>query len=149
MIPTGEEKPEGIPEEIITLASPKQIYLVASQVIDMFVSIDALDQVQFSALNADSCYIKEAKEKIETGEILYAGKYSAPDYELILSEGCDLAIENTMIYHSPEVKEKLESCDIPVLVDRSSYESEPLGRTEWGQIVWRFDWAGRAGRKSF
>lgn len=134
VIPTGEEKPEGIPEEIITLASPKQIYLVASQVIDMFVSIDALDQVQFSALNADSCYIKEAKEKIETGEILYAGKYSAPDYELILSEGCDLAIENTMIYHSPEVKEKLESCDIPVLVDRSSYESEPLGRTEWVKL---------------
>lgn len=36
-----------------------------------------------------------------------------------------------MIYHSPEVKEKLESFGIPVLVERSSYETHPLGRTEW------------------
>ena len=40
--------------------------------------------------------------------MLYAGKYSAPDYEEILSEQCDRAIESTMIYHNPEVKEKLE-----------------------------------------
>ena len=36
-----------------------------------------------------------------------------------------------MILHSPEVKEKLESFGIPVLVDHSSYEAHPLGRTEW------------------
>ena len=36
-----------------------------------------------------------------------------------------------MIYHTPEVKEKLEQFGIPVLVERSSYESHPLGRTEW------------------
>ena len=36
-----------------------------------------------------------------------------------------------MILHSPEVKEKLESSGIPVLVDHSSYEAHPLGRTEW------------------
>ena len=63
--------------------------------------------------------------------MIYAGKYSAPDYECILNEGCNLAIENTMIYHTPEVKEKLEELGIPVLVERSSYESHPLGRLEW------------------
>ena len=68
---------------------------------------------------------------MENGSILYAGKYSEPDYERIVSEGCGLAIENTMILHSPEVKEKLESFGIPVLVDHSSYEAHPLGRTEW------------------
>lgn len=36
-----------------------------------------------------------------------------------------------MIYHNPEVKEQLERCGIPVLVERSSYESHPLGRMEW------------------
>ena len=61
----------------------------------------------------------------------YAGKYNAPDYELILSKACDLAIESTMISHSPEVKEQLEQLGIPVLVERSSYESHPLGRMEW------------------
>ena len=36
-----------------------------------------------------------------------------------------------MIYHSPEVKEQMETLGIPVLVERSSYESHPLGRMEW------------------
>ena len=68
---------------------------------------------------------------MDAGAILFAGKYSEPDYELLVSEGCDLAIESTMILHSPEVKELIELLGIPVLIDRSSYESHPLGRTEW------------------
>lgn len=36
-----------------------------------------------------------------------------------------------MINHVPEVREKLEELGIPVLVDQSSYEPHPLGRTEW------------------
>ena len=36
-----------------------------------------------------------------------------------------------MIYHTPKVKEMIEDLGIPVLVDRSSYEQHPLGRTEW------------------
>jgi iron complex transport system substrate-binding protein len=36
-----------------------------------------------------------------------------------------------MIYHTPEVGEKLESFGIPMMVDYSSYESHPLGRVEW------------------
>ncbi len=39
-----------------------------------------------------------------------------------------------MIYHTPEVKEQLEKLGIPVLVDYSSYESNPLGRTEWVRL---------------
>ena len=63
--------------------------------------------------------------------MVYAGKYGAPDYERILDLECDLAVESTMIYHTPEVKEQLERLGIPVLVERSSYESHPLGRMEW------------------
>jgi iron complex transport system substrate-binding protein len=36
-----------------------------------------------------------------------------------------------MITHAPEVKEQLESNGIPVIIDRSSYETHPLGRSEW------------------
>ena len=35
------------------------------------------------------------------------------------------------ILHSPKVKEMIELLGIPVMIDRSSYESHPLGRTEW------------------
>ncbi len=61
----------------------------------------------------------------------YAGKYSAPDYERIVDKSCSLAIESTMIYHCPQVKEQLENLGVPVLVERSSYEADPLGRMEW------------------
>ena len=71
---------------------------------------------------------------LEQGTMLYVGKYSAPDYETILSQECNLAIESTMIYHSPEIQEKLETLGIPVLVERSSYESHPLGRMEWMKL---------------
>lgn len=108
-----------------------QIYLVASAVMDMFCSLDGIGHIRLSGTDTAGWYIEEAQAAMEAGSILYAGKYSAPDYELILSEDCGLAIENTMIEHSPEVKENLKSFGIPVLVDYSSYENHPLGRVEW------------------
>ena len=109
----------------------QNIYLVATSAMDLFCALDGLDSISLSGTDADGWYIDEAKKALEDGSILFAGKYSAPDYELILSKNCGLAIESTMISHSPEVKEKLESFGIPVLVEHSSYESHPLGRTEW------------------
>jgi len=135
VIPAGKETPDGLAEDIVLLKQPvENIYLAASAVMDMFVSLDALDNIRFSALKPESWYIEPAKAAMENGNILYAGKYSAPDYERIISERCGLAIENTMIYHTPEVKEQLEKFQIPVLVDYSSYETNPLGRTEWVKL---------------
>ncbi len=135
LVPEGKKVPEGLAEDVVPLLQPlNQIYLSASAVMDMFTSIGALDRIRFSSLKAEGWYIEEARAAMEAGDILYAGKYSAPDYERIVSEGCGLAIENTMIYHTPEVKEQLERFEIPVLVDYSSYEPEPLGRTEWVKL---------------
>lgn len=135
LVPEGMKAPEDLAEGISVLQQPvDHIYLVASAVMDMFVSMDALDAVRFSGLQDSGWYIEEAREAMKAGDILYAGKYSAPDYEQILAEGCGLAVENTMIYHTPEVKEQLENFGIPVLVDYSSYEAEPLGRTEWVKL---------------
>ncbi len=132
VVPEGAEVPEGLDSEITILQQPlDHIYLVATSAMDLFRAIDGIDYITLSGTNADGWYVEEAKEALENGSITYAGKYSAPDYELIVSSGCDLAIESTMIYHSPEVREKLEEFGIPVLVEHSSYESDPLGRMEW------------------
>ena len=135
VVPKDQETPENLDEDIIVLKQPvDHIYMVASAVMDMFRAIDAMDAIRLSGTDTDGWYIEEAKAAMEAGRILYAGKYSMPDYELILSEGCRLAIENMMITHTPEVQEKLEGFDIPVLIDRSSYESHPLGRMEWVKL---------------
>lgn len=118
-------------QDMVVIVKPQKIYLVASQVMDMIVELGATEQLKFSAFDQDSWYAQEPKQLMKEGKLIYAGKYSAPDYETLLENGCDLAIENTMIYHSPDVKEKLESFGIPVLVDHSSYEQHPLGRMEW------------------
>ncbi|MCM1542428.1 MAG: ABC transporter substrate-binding protein [Blautia sp.] len=118
--------------EITVLRRPAEgIYLVASSVMDLFSALDGLDAVSFSGQKAEGWYIEAARAAMERGDILYAGKYNKPDYEMIVSGNCTLAIENTMISHSPEVVEKLEDFGIPVMIDYSSYESHPLGRVEW------------------
>ena len=132
VVPEDAPVPAGVPEEVTVLQQPlDSIYLVATSAMDLFRELDALDRIRLSGTDASGWYIEEAKQAMERGDILYAGKYSAPDYERILAEGCDLALESTMIYHTPEVREQLLRLGIPVLVERSSYESHPLGRVEW------------------
>lgn len=109
----------------------KDVYLVASAVMDMFSGLDGLGAITFSGQKKDGWYIEDARKAMEKGNIIYAGKYNKPDYELLAAGDCALAIENRMIYHSPEVIEKLEDFGIPVMVECSSYEPHPLGRVEW------------------
>ena len=132
VVPEGKKVPEGLPGDVTVLQQPlDSIYLVATSAMDLFRSLDAVDRIRLSGTDVDGWELPEARQALESGKMLYAGKYNAPDYELILSEGCDLAVESTMILHSPEVKEQLERLGIPVLVERSSYESDPMGRMEW------------------
>ena len=130
--PEDAAEVEGLPESVTVLRQPiRNIYLVSTSVMDLFLALDGLDSVTLSGTRAEGWYLDEARAAMEAGRIAYAGKYSAPDYEKILAANCGLAIENTMIYHTPEVKEQLERFGIPVLVERSSYESGPLARLEW------------------
>ena len=131
-VPEGKKAPDNLDESIIVLQQPvKNIYLVSSAVMDMFRELNAFDTIGFSAQKAENWYVDGAKAAMENGDILYAGKYSSPDYELLVSKKCSLAIENSMILHSPDVKEMLEDFDIPVIIEYSSYETDPLGRVEW------------------
>ncbi|MCM1183700.1 MAG: ABC transporter substrate-binding protein [Roseburia sp.] len=98
---------------------------------DSFSALNGLDAIRFSGQKEESWYIEAAREAMAWGDIVYAGKYNKPDYERIVSGNCMLAIENSMISHSPEVQEKLEDFGIPVLIEYSSYEPHPLGRVEW------------------
>lgn len=135
IVPEDKEIPEDLDEDIKAVQQPiDHIYLVASAAMDMFRSIEALDMIRFTGTDQDGWYLPQIPQLMEQGDIIYAGKYNAPDYELILSEGCDFVIENMMIMHTPEVKEKLENFGIPVMADRASYEEHPLGRCEWVKL---------------
>ena len=132
LVPEGAEAPEGLDDSIIVLQKPlDKIYLAASSTMALFRALDSMDNIKMSGIDASGWYIEEAKQAMEDGKIQFAGKYSEPDYEMLVDQDCDVAIESTMILHTPKVQEMIEDLDIPVFIDRSSYESHPLGRTEW------------------
>ena len=132
VVPEGKDAPKGISGDITPIYQPvENIYLAATSAMCLFDAMDRLDAIKLSGTKAEGWYIENARKAMENGDIIYAGKYSEPDYELILDNNCPLAIESTMIGHASEVKEKLEKLGIPVLVDQSSREKHPLGRGEW------------------
>lgn len=143
IISTGGEKYLLVPSEsndkdhgancgMTVIRQPENnIYLAASSAMDFFDELGLLDRVKFTSTSAENWSLENVQKAVSDEDIFYVGKYSAPDYEFLLSEGCTLAVESTMINHNPEVREQLTRLGIPVLTERSSYESHPMGRTEW------------------
>ncbi len=132
VVPEGAAVPANVDGSVTVLQQPvDKIYLAATSAMSLFAAVDALDHIRLTGTRESGWYIDSAVEAMQRGDIEFAGKYSEPDYERLIDEECDLAIESTMIYHTPKVKEMIEDLGIPVLVDRSSYEQHPLGRTEW------------------
>ena len=132
IVPEGALLPEGADQDAVPIYQPVQnIYLAATSAMCLFDSLDRLDAISLSGTKADGWYIPNARTAMNEGRILFAGKFNTPDYELITATQCPLAIESTMIGHASDIKEQLEQLDIAVLVDQSSNESHPLGRSEW------------------
>ena len=134
LVPEGKVVPDGVKDYFIIKKPVSDIYLASTSTMALFNAMDALDMVGTTSLNADDWHIDAVKEAMEEERIVFAGKYSEPDYEYLMDEGCELAIENTMILHSPEVQEKLEELGITVFIDCSSYEDHPLARSEWIKV---------------
>ncbi|MBO7709240.1 MAG: ABC transporter substrate-binding protein [Lachnospiraceae bacterium] len=135
LVPEGAQVPEGLDGSVKVIKAPlDNIYMAATASMALVSGIGGLDKVGFSSVTADNWYVQEAQDAMNAGDILFAGKYSEPDFEMLLSQGCDLAVESTMILHSPKVQEMIEKLGIPVFIDRSSYESHPMGRSEWVKV---------------
>ncbi len=131
-VPEGAKEPKGLDATIVPLHQPiKNIYLAATSAMCLFDALGRLDAIRLSGTKEDGWYVENARRAMQQGKILYAGKYSEPDYELLLEQNTPLAVESMMIGHVSEVKDQLERLGIAVLVDQSSNETHPLGRAEW------------------
>lgn len=128
------EKKEKTDDPVVLQQPVNNIYLAATAVMAHFSTLDAMDHLKFTGTRQNDWYIDDAREAMKEGSLLFAGKYSEPDYETLVRYHTSLAIESTMILHTPEVKEKLESVGIPVMTDLSSYEKTPFGRAEWIKV---------------
>ena len=132
MVPQDAKVPDGLSSDIAVIRRPAdKVYLVSSATMCLVDALDVNDNILMSGTKADDCSVAGFKSALESGAIAYGGKYSAPDYERISASGCTLAIENAMINHTPDVKEKLQKLGLVVLTEQSSSEPEALGRVEW------------------
>ena len=132
LLPPDKPCPSGLDPDIRILRQPlNTVYLAATSAMAYFDALGEMDRITFSSIAARDWTIPNAVSAMESGKILYAGSYSAPDFELLVKQDCCLAIESTMIAHSPQIREMLELLNIPVFIDYSSYEPHPLGRMEW------------------
>ena len=135
VVPEGREVPEKLDGSIKVLRQPLDtIYLQATSAMALFDRIDGLDAIRLVGTRKDGWYVEGVVRAMEEGKMLFSGNYSQPDYELMVEEGCNLAIESTMILHAPKVQEMIEQLGIPVFVEHASYEKHPLGRTEWVKV---------------
>lgn len=135
VVPEGGSVPSELEKDVSVIRQPaRNFYIAATSAMGLFAEVGAMDAVRFSGAKAEDWYVDAAKEAMNSGKLIYAGKYREPDYELLLSGGCTLSIQSTMIEHSPAVKEKLAELGIPVFIDYASYEPHPLGRSEWIKV---------------
>ena len=131
VVPKGADVPE-CDDDIVVVKQPiENMYMVSSSAMDLVCELGVTDNVRFTGTKYDELCIEKAKKAVDNGEMFYAGKYNEPDFELLLEKNCDIAVQNTMIYHNPGVKDKLNEVGIPVIVELSSMEGHPLGRVEW------------------
>ncbi|MDR2974702.1 MAG: ABC transporter substrate-binding protein [Propionibacteriaceae bacterium] len=136
LVPESVDTPKGIASDITVLRQPlASIYDASTPSVSMFAALDALDVISYGPQEADAWHIPAIKAQMTSGKMAYPGKYSAPDYEMLVKDKPDLALENSMILQAPEVREKLESLGVPVLMERFSYENHPLGRVEWIKLL--------------
>ena len=152
IVPKGEKVPDKLAKKVKVVKTPvNNIYLAATASMALFSSMDAMDNITMTSLKEDGWSFDSAKKALRSGKMKFSGKYSEPDYEMLIDKKCKLAVESTMIYHTPDVKEAIEDLGIPVMVDRSSYETNPLGRTEWiklyGALVGKEDKAEKFFKK--
>lgn len=132
IVPEGKTAPDGLDPKMYVIQQPlSEVYMAATGSVSFFDELGAMDVLTMSSLEEDGWVIEAPIKAMQEGKMVYAGKYSAPDYEMIVGRGCQIAIESTMILHSPEVQEMIEDLGIPVFIDRCSYELDAFGRIEW------------------
>ncbi len=135
LVPEGKSVPAELPENTIVLQQPiNRIRMTAGGMVSLVDAIGGLDNIASVATDVSGWYLENVLEKLNAGEIEFSGRYSEPDYEMLLSECVQLDIDSTMILTHTDVTDKYDEIGIPYIVECNSRESSPLGAVEWVKL---------------
>lgn len=132
IIPENRQVPEDLSTDITMIQRPIQgLYISTTPTMSLINAMQGLDYVRFCGTKIEDWSIDEVAQAMTDGKIIFAGKYNEPDYELLVENGTNLTIQSAMIDSVPDVIAKFKELSIPVIVDRGSNETHPLGKVEW------------------
>lgn len=135
VVPEGMSVPENLGEGVYVLQQPiDKVYMASTGIMSLIDAIGAMDHVALVGTDVSGWYLDNVIAAMENGSILFGGKYSEPDFELMTAHEIQLHVNTTMIDSKPEVLEKFEELGIPSLVEDSSKEGHPLARVEWVKL---------------
>lgn len=135
VVPEGMSVPEGLESGTYVLQMPvDKVYMASTGMMSLVDAIGALDHVPLVGTDVSGWYLPNVIDAMNSGSIQFGGKYSEPDFEMMVSNNIQLHINTTMIDSKPEILEKFEELHIPTIVEDSSKENHPLARVEWVKL---------------
>lgn len=135
LVPEGKSVPAELPEGTVVLQMPLTSFRFSSTSMTSLIdAIGGLDYITSVSTDIGGWYLDNVVEKMKDGEIKFSGKYSEPDYEMLLSDGVQVNVDTTMLTYKPEVMEKYDELGIAYVIEASSREAHPLGRVEWVKL---------------
>ena len=133
IVPQGMSVPADAPKDAIILKQPVGNVLVSSTPVTSLINaIGALDAVSLTTYDVKSWYINDVIDALKSGKMTYIGDYKAPDFEKITAQGTTFSFFSTML--TEDVKEKLATLGVDVVLDQSAQEDHPLARVEWAKL---------------
>ena len=136
IVPEGKEVPENLPENTVILQQPvTKICFASGSLASLTGALDAVDSIATVAIEKDGWLLEDIVSRMESGRILYSGKFREPDFEMLLREGIQLEIDTTMLLNYPDIRGKYDELGIPYFIEDSTNENHPLGRMEWIKLL--------------
>ncbi len=131
VVPEGKEAVSNLPADVFVVKAPiTDMFLSSTPSMSLLNAIDSVGSVSMTT-HTSTWYIDAVNKALDSKAMIDVGSYKTPDYELITKNMPNLGVFSTMITEQPKVMEQLKILEVPYIVDQSTCEPTPLGRTEW------------------
>ena len=113
----------------LTLKLPvNRVIALSTTHVAYFEALNAIDRL-VGVISTRTWYLEDIKQMVENGTIKEVGRWTQPNYEVILSLRPELVTASGRV--RGEVVKKLDELGIPYISIDNYYENHPLGRLEW------------------
>jgi len=132
LVPSGKKPPDEYKNLPVINTPVKRVVSISTTQASLLRPLDELGSIIAVNTEKKDWHINEVKAGMESGKIQLVGNGMGPlDYDKIVALKPDLVLISAGNTGETQTLQKLEEIKIPVAVDSSWLENDPLGRMEW------------------